>query len=205
MQFHIFTRTIPLAVVGILALGACKRGDSSPDTTMGAMTSTDSALNTGVGETAGMSSPRLTDADIFAIVEEINESEVDLGKMARDKATNAEVKTFARDMVAAHEKMENEGESLAKRLNISPNSQANDSLEAANDMTDDRLEALAKGMPFDTAYVNSQVMGHEKAIAFLSRAREQATSAELRTWLEGASRNVQTHLDRARELQTKMR
>jgi putative membrane protein len=192
------------AVMLIATLGACKRSQSTPDTTMGAITSTDSALVTGVGETSGMASQALTDAEIFAILDEINESEIELGELAQDKATNADVKSFAREMVMAHRKMEDEGEALSKRLGVSPKSEANDSLEAANDATNDRLESLAKGITFDTAYVNSQVMGHEKAIAFLNRAGEQVTSAELKTLIEGAKPNVQRHLDRARTLQTSL-
>lgn len=193
------------ALGAVVTLGACKRAENAnADTPMGAMTSTDSAMQAGVGDTTGMNSPTLTDAEIFAVLDEINEGEVELGKTARDKATNADVKAFARDMVAAHEKMEDEGEALAKRLNISPKQEASDSLKAANEMMDDRLEALAKGPSFDTAYVNSQVMGHEAAVAFLAKAKDQATSAELKAMIDSAAPNVQKHLDRARELQTKV-
>lgn len=195
-----------LAVV--VALGACKRTEQraeSTTTSSAMMTKTDSALRTGVGDTVGLTSMTLTDSEILAMLDEVNEGEVELGEIARDKATNAEVKAFAREMVAAHKKMESEADALAKRLNISPKSAASDSLAMMNKAAEKAQESMAKGPAYDTAYVNSQVVGHEKALAFLKRASAQAMNPELKSLLVAAEAPVQQHLDQARMLRTKLK
>jgi putative membrane protein len=186
--------TLTLGVVA--ALGACNKGDRAPDTTMGMMTRTDSALM-GNTDTTRM----LSDDQIFADLTAANEGEVAAGKMAADKASSAGVKSFAKEMVSAHTKMQADGEALAKKLNVTPKPQADDSFLAANDSATNRLQSAASGAAFDTAYVNTQVAGHQMVLNFLRRAASQATAPELKQMLTDAQPVVQHHLDMATALQ----
>ena len=186
-------------------LGACKKGENAADTTMAGAADTSTAA--GMGSSTSMKAPAtaMTDAQIFAMLAAANQGEIDAGKMASTKATSASVKSFARDMVTAHTKMLNDGEALAKKLNITPDTAAADSINAMNQSTAATLTAAAKGAAFDSAYVNAQVAGHEYVLDLVKRAEGQAQNADLKSALTSAEPQVQQHLDRIKDIQSKMK
>jgi putative membrane protein len=194
-----------LALGAVTVLGACKKGDSATDTT--AMASTDTSMAAGAGSSTSMNAPApaMTDAGIFAMLAAANQGEIDAGKTAETKATNASVKSFAHDMVAAHTKMLNDGNALAKRLNITPDAAAADSIKASNQSTASALSAAAKGAAFDSAYVNAQVAGHQYVLDMVKRAESAAQNADLKTALTSAEPQVQQHLDRIKDIQSKLK
>lgn len=192
------------ALCAVTMLGACKKGENAADTTMAGAADTSTAA--GMGSSTSMKAPAtsMTDAQIFAMLAAANRGEIDAGKMASTKATSASVKSFARDMVTAHTKMLNDGEALARKLNITPDTAAADSINAMNQSTAATLTAAAKGAAFDSAYVNAQVAGHEYVLDMVKRAEEQAQSADLKSALTAAEPQVQAHLDRIKSIQGKM-
>lgn len=193
-----------LALGAVAVLGACKKGDNAADTTVA---SADTSMSAGAGSSTSMNAPApaMTDAGIFAMLAAANRGEIDAGKMAEAKATNASVKSFARDMVAAHTAMLNGGNALAKRLNITPDSAAADSIMAMNQSTAAALTSDAKGAAFDSAYVNAQVAGHQYVLAMVKKAEGAAQNADLKTMLTKAEPQVQSHLDRITNIQGKMK
>ncbi len=198
-----------LALGAVTVLGACKKSDNAADTTLAA---TDTSMKAGTGSSTSMNAapsaapaPAMTDAGIFAMLHAANQGEVAAGKMAETKATNASVKSFARDMVAAHTTMLHEGDALAKRLNITPDSAAAEPIMAGNKATAADLSAAAKGAAFDSAYVNAQVAGHQQVLAMIKSAEGAAQNADLKTLLTGAEAKVQSHLDRITNIQGKMK
>jgi len=193
------------ALCAVTMLGACKKGENAADTTMAGAADTSTAA--GMGSSTSMKAPAtaMTDAQIFAMLAAANQGEIDAGKMASTKATSASVKSFARDMVTAHTKMLNDGEALAKKLNITPDTAAADSINAMNQSTAATLTAAAKGAAFDSAYVNAQVAGHEYVLDLVKRAEGQAQNADLKSALTSAEPQVQQHLDRIKDIQSKMK
>jgi putative membrane protein len=171
------------------------------------MASADTSMAAGMGSSTSMKAPApaMTDAQILAMLAAANQGEIDAGKMASTKATNASVKSFARDMVTAHTKMLNDGNALAKKLNVTPDTAAADSINAMNQSTAATLTAAAKGAAFDSAYVNAQVAGHEYVLDMVKRAEEQAQNADLKSALTAAEPQVQQHLDRIKDIQSKMK
>jgi putative membrane protein len=169
---------------------------------MSVITSTDTTL----GLTNDMAAPAesLSDPSIFAMLAAANQGEIDAGKMAQSKATNADVKAFAKWMVTAHTKMLNAGNDLAKRLNITPNQTAADSIKAANQALANQLQSAAKGTAFDTAYINAQVMGHQAALDLVNRAADQASNPDLKQLLQQAAPEIQQHLDSVKTIQDKL-
>jgi putative membrane protein len=195
--------TCAAALGVVVALGACKKQEAAQT---GAPTSMMKGGETTAMETAGkaaMPAP-MTDEAIFAMLSEASTGEIDAGKMAESKATNADVKAFARAMVTAHTKMLNDAEALAKRLKVVPKPMADDSMPQSNMRMSERLRSAAKGMTFDTAYLNGEVTAHEAVLDMVKRAEGQAQHPELKKFLQGAESPVQQHLDRAKSLQKKM-
>lgn len=195
-----------LALGAVTMLGACKKTDNAADTTLAAA---DTSMKAGAGSSTSMNAPvaapAMTDAGIFAMLTAANQGEIAAGKMAESKATNAAVRSFARDMVAAHTAMLNGGNALAKRLNITPDSAAADSIMAMNASTGAALTADAKGAAFDSAYVNAQVAGHQYVLAMVQKAEGAAQNADLKAMLTKAEPQVKSHLDRITNIQGKMK
>lgn len=196
-----------LALGAVTVLGACKKSENAADTTMAAA---DTSMRAGTGSSTSMNAapapaPAMTDAGILAMLHAANQGEIDAGKMAEKKATNSAVKSFAHDMVAAHTKMLNDGDALAKKLNITPDTAAADSIMSMNASTAATLSAAAKGAAFDSAYVNAQVAGHQYVLSMIKNAEGAAQNADLKTALTSAESQVQSHLDRITNIQGKMK
>jgi putative membrane protein len=198
-----------VALCAVTMLGACKKSDTNAtDTTT--MASADTSMKAGTGSSTSMNAAAptpapMTDAGILAMLAAANHGEIDAGKMAETKATSASVKSFARDMVAAHTKMLNDGNALAKKLNITPDTAAADSINMMNQSGAAALSAAAKGPAFDSAYVNAQVAGHQYVLNMVKTAEGQAQNADLKSALTAAEPNVQQHLDRIQAIQSKMK
>lgn len=196
-----------LALGAVTMLGACKKGENAADTTVAAG---DTSMSAGTGSSTSMNAVApapapLTDAGILGMLAAANRGEIAAGKLAESKATNASVKSFARDMVTAHTAMLNSGNALAKKLNITPDSAAADSITAMNQSTGAALNAAAKGAAFDSAYVNAQVAGHQYVLDLVKRAEGAAQAPELKSALTSAEPKVQAHLDRITAIQGKMK
>ena len=204
------------------ALGACAKKDNAATDTaatsaapaMGSdtgMTAANNASATASGATTGATSSSAgatvaasSDAEILSVVGMTNASEIGEGKLAESKATNADVKSFARDMVKDHTAMQGDADKIAKTAKISPTAPAAASqLKAESAATMDSLKA-AKGATFDQQYIAGQVADHQKALGNLQSYQGSAQNADLKNMIQQAIPKVQQHLDRARELQTKL-
>jgi uncharacterized protein (TIGR02271 family) len=157
------------------------------------------AANNAMGTTG---SPALADADIANVIHEVNAGEIAAGRMAETKASNADVKSFAREMVRAHSALDSKGPKIVG-TSAAVNTAIRDSVVSANKAMSSQLES-ASGAAFDKAYVDGQVTGHQNALGFLQQAQNQAQSADLKKTIDAAIPDVQKHLDRARALQSKL-
>ena len=89
-------------------------------------------------------------------------AEVDLGKVAEQKAASGEVKEFARQIVQDHSKANTQLAALAKEANIPlPNE-----LDAEHKVMRAELETLS-GAAFDLAYMRGQVTDHQKTVLLM--------------------------------------
>jgi putative membrane protein len=162
----------------------------------------------GAGGTSGSSGnaggKQLTDAEIFSMVKQVNVGEVEAGKLAQTKATNGDVKSFASDMVSAHTKMLSQGMALGKTLGAKDKPAAEDSIAKGNMATASQLRGTPKGPGFDKAYIDAQVMGHQNALQLVQTAAGQAQNPDLKKMLTGAQPDIQKHLDRAKQIQSKL-
>jgi putative membrane protein len=186
---------------------AAARADSTAVASNGAVTTDSTAGTTANGMAnsgAGATSAALTDADIISVIHAVNQGEVDAGKLASTKASNADVKSFAREMVKDHEAMDAKGSKLASSAGGTAQNRLSDSVTSANQATSSQLQSAGSGTAFDKAYVDAQVTGHQNALTFLQRAQSSAQNADLKKLISSAIPDVQKHLDRAKSLQSKV-
>ena len=98
-------------------------------------------------------------------------TEVQLGKIAEQKAMNADVKAFGRMMVTDHTQAGNELKAVAAQLNVQPPTE----LDPKHKELVDRLSKL-QGAEFDREYMSAMVTGHEEVLSRL-KARTSTPGA----------------------------
>jgi putative membrane protein len=124
------------------------------------------------------------DASMLKDIAEANIAEVATGKIALDKTSNADIKSFAQMMVDDHSK----GVKLPDSPSVKHKTVA---LE---------LKAL-KGDTFDSRYVKQAGVGdHEATEKLLKKTQAQAKDADLKALASKMLPVVQAHLQHARQL-----
>jgi putative membrane protein len=166
----------------------------------GGSTPADSPVNASA-MSAMMDVSTFTDAQLAAIVQAINEGEIQQAQLALSKASSPQVKRFARDMLSEHRDMLNQDKSLMARLQITPSDNAL-SLQLKTDAQND-LSTLqdARGKDFDRDYVDAQVSGHNKALELVDRITPNVKSADMKASLKSARPKIEAHLRRAEQVQ----
>jgi putative membrane protein len=94
-------------------------------------------------------------------------TEVQLGKIAIERAANADVKAFGQMMVKDHSQAGDELKQVASQLKIQPPTQ----LDAKHKELVDKLSKF-KGAEFDREYINAMVQGHQEVLGKV-RARAE--------------------------------
>jgi putative membrane protein len=122
-------------------------------------------------------------------------AEVEVGRLAVDRASNSDVKSFAQMMVDDHSKANGELTSLASQKGVTLPSEPPPPAKAAKD----HLSSLS-GAAFDKAYMDHMVKDHEKAVALFSREASGGTDADTKSWAEKTLPTLQQHLAKAREV-----
>ena len=158
----------------------------------------------GGGSPVPTSTAQMTDPEIVSLTQAADEGEIMTSKVALTKATNPDVRKFAQQMIAAHTATIVQRNTLGKAQNLKPAAGAKDSIGDAGKKMTAMLQATPKGMAFDTAYVNGQVMAHTNTLAMVQKAEGQAQNAALKGMLSKVAPVVQQHLDEAKALQGKL-
>jgi putative membrane protein len=149
--------------------------------------------------------PAMTDPEIANIAVTANTLDAEGGQTAKGKASNAEVKQFAQTMVTDHTKANEEANALAQRLNLTPADNANSQqMKADHERAKSEL-ATKSGADFDRAYIAHEVTMHQNVLNALDQQLiPNAQNAELKALLEKARTMVQSHLQMAQQIQTKL-
>ncbi|HEX5071751.1 MAG TPA: DUF4142 domain-containing protein [Gemmatimonadaceae bacterium] len=179
---------VALAVSAIAAY-ACKEGGDGP---------------TSPKETAGgIANSARSDADILGLMQEANRAELQAGQLALQISSNADVKAFASTMLAEHDAIKTELESLATQLNITP-TVPNDALRKLQDSEIDAIAGLGASN-FGFHYMSLQVDVHQRTLALVDAFVAKAQQAALRDALQNDVRpHIVVHLAAAQELKSRI-
>jgi putative membrane protein len=141
-----------------------------------------------------------SDARWLKRLAEANLAEIEAGKVASQKATSADVKKFAQQMVDDHGKQLQEIRKLAQAKSVE--------LPAAPDGKHQRalekLQALS-GADFDRRYMRMQVAAHRDAHKLAERTAKGAADADLKAAAQKAAPAIQEHLKMAEDLAARSR
>lgn len=147
----------------------------------------------------------INDAQIASIVVTANQVDVDAGKLAQTKATNAEVKKFAAQMIADHEGVNKQAVALATKLKVTP--QDNDTSKALKTGGDQNIAKLKtlNGAAFDKAYVDQEVAYHQAVLDAIDKTLiPGASNAELKALIVKVRPAIAAHLEHAKHIQASL-
>jgi putative membrane protein len=140
----------------------------------------------------------LTDNNILARLAQGDRMEVQAAKIAVTKATNPELRAFARQLADNHSAAENDARTLGQRLKIPEQPAATDTTKAHQQKLATQLNSLPKGMGFDTTYVRHLVDAHTAMLEEAKVLEGKATHPEVKKLVQGAIPELERHLSRAR-------
>lgn len=136
-----------------------------------------------------------------------NDGEIALGKLGEKKATNPQVKAFAREMVTDHTAMLNATKKLGTKLNVTPDTTSGDAHDLAGHANDEMndLNGKARGADWDKAYMDDMVNDHQTVLGKLQDAAKANTDSSVTKALADATAKVQAHLTKAQAIQAKLK
>lgn len=146
------------------------------------------------------------DAQIAAIVVAANTVDVDAGKQAESKASNPDVRAFAKQMVSDHTSVNQQATALVQKLHVTPEDNAtSQSLRQGGAAALGRIGALS-GMDFDKAYIDNEVSYHQTVIGALDKTLiPNASNAQLKALLVKARPTFVEHLEHAKHIQAELK
>lgn len=125
--------------------------------------------------------------------------EVELGRLAADRASNSEVKAFANRMIEDHSRAGDDLMQVNSRLGITGSSDE----EASFQQVVTRLSSL-KGVEFDRAYMSEMVDDHTKDVAEIENYANNGNNPDLKAWASKTLTTVRDHLQIAQSLAAKV-
>jgi putative membrane protein len=167
--------------------------DTSATTTPATDTSSSANRMTDTTSTTKMASTQPPDKDATNFVMKAaggGMMEVELGKVAQEKAKNQRVKDFGGMMVTDHSAANDELKGLASSKNITIPSTLPPDEQKHLDMLKSK-----SGADFDKAYTNMMVEDHKKDIAEFKKASETCTDADIKNFAAKTLPTLQKHLD----------
>lgn len=126
--------------------------------------------------------------------------EVQVSKLAVQKANAPEVKAFARKMVDAHAKANEELKALAGDKGIA----LPDVISEKQQETYYELDKHA-GAEFDREFIDLMVEEHRDAVNRFERQAENGEDVELKTWVQTKIPQLRRHLEEAQSIQETLR
>jgi putative membrane protein len=161
----------------------------------GSPSSTNSAA--GGGDSGALSS---ADRDFMMKAAVGGMAEVELGRMAAQKAVNSDVKTFGKHMVDDHSKANDELKQLASQKSVTLPTE----VDAKHKETMDRLSKL-NGAAFDNAYVSEMVKDHTEDVSEFEKEANQGQNSDVKAWAANTLPTLRNHLQMIRDTEVKMR
>jgi putative membrane protein len=127
-------------------------------------------------------------------------AEVQMGNLAQQKASSADVKAFGQRMVSDHSKANQELSQLATTKGVTlPNELSGEHKEAY-----DHLSSMS-GKDFDKMYMNHMVEDHEKDVSEFQKASTSAQDQDLKAWAGKTLPTLQQHLQLAKDVNGKVK
>lgn len=127
-------------------------------------------------------------------------AEVQLGKLASEKAGNSEVKAFGQRMVDDHSKANDQLKSIAEKQNMTLPTTMN----AKDQALYNKLQTMS-GSDFDKTYVKAMVKDHEEDIKEFKKEADHGKDEQIKSFASTTLPILQSHLDSIKGIQANMK
>lgn len=125
--------------------------------------------------------------------------EVELGKIAAQRASSSDVKEFGQRMVTDHTKANDELKDLASRKNVT----LHEGLDAKQQAEVKRLSKLS-GHEFDQSYMKTMTTDHEHDVAAFKKAASSSPDADVKSFASQTLPTLEDHLSNARRVEAEV-
>jgi putative membrane protein len=187
-----------LALTGLLSLGALAQSGNSGSSSSGSMQGSSQGGSMQSGSMSGSSQLGAADKKFIEKAAQGGMAEVELGKLAADKASSDDVKKFGQRMVDDHSKANDQLKQLAESKGV----QVPQDLNAKDKATKDRLSKLS-GAAFDSAYMKDMVQDHTKDVSEFRRASTAAKDQDVKSFASQTLPTLEEHLKQAQSIAPK--
>jgi putative membrane protein len=156
-----------------------------------------------IAQSAGQGSAnRLTGADqnFLSKAAQGNMAEVELGRLAEQRASNPAVKQFGQRMVTDHTRLQEQLKSVAAQEGVTLPTSVN----AKQQATKDKLSNMS-GAAFDRYYINDMVADHRGDISEFQRQADHGTDPAVKQLAQQALPTLHEHLTMAEDVQTQVK
>lgn len=155
---------------------------------------------------AGAQDAKPNDAQIAHIAYTAGAIDIAAGQQALKKSKNAQVRSFAQEMVRDHTAVNDKATALLKKLKVTP--QDNPTSQGLKKDADAKLASYAKlsGPAFDKAYIQNEVAYHKTVNGALEKTLiPNAQNAELKSLLQSGLKLFKEHEIHAEQLAAKVK
>lgn len=121
--------------------------------------------------------------------------EVESSKLAKERATNKDVKSFAEQMIADHTKANKELMEAAKGAGTVVAGK----MDEHHQKMLEQLKGI-KGSEFDTRYIEQQVKAHEESVSLFTNASKNLKNPELKKFAEKTLPTLKKHQEHVKML-----
>lgn len=146
----------------------------------------------------------MSEANVVAVLNTIDASELEAAQLAKQKAQSSEVRNYATRLVDEHTDMMAKNRQVANRINVQPENPALAS--TIKNTHQEAMEELRKksGTDFDRSYIDYQVQMHEQAVSLVEKTADSADNARLKQHLMSMRPDLQSHLAEAKAIQRQL-
>ena len=141
----------------------------------------------------------MTDQQFISLAAVGGLAEVELGRLATQRAGRGSVQQFGERMVIDHGAMNAQLAQLAERKGM----RVPLTLDAEHQQVRDRLARLS-GHDFDRAYMQEMLSAHTKDIAHFDHQAQRGTDPDVKAFAAGALPVLRDHLEMARNVNTQV-
>ena len=190
------------AITLALAVSACASDTDTEmdDTAMGM------AADTGIRESTAAGAVDVgswSSANVIAHISTGDSLEVELARMAQQRATNDEVRSIAQTLEQDHSANRDRATQLAEQEGVTMMPPPGDTSATHFRNVTQRLEQL-QDQEFDRAFVQQQIEHHDEEVRKLTTMQSTVQDPEVREFVESTLNAVQQHLQRLQQISTSL-
>ena len=140
------------------------------------------------------------DGEIIAYMEAINNHEIEVSKVAKDKEMDKQVMEFADMMISQHSENLQQVKDISNKINIAADeTTAVEKFKVKSEKDLDKISPL-QGKKFQMAYIHAMIKGHTTVDKMLAKFEKEVKNPDLKEYLTNTKTVVEQHLAEAKQL-----